>query len=202
MTITEKTKLREMGRIAPLAEIAGYDLIKECERFALPVSVRGVVPVVFTSVSFNNLSWFWDISDGEEFILAVCEVFFYPQISGLQRFLNPDSEKWARKWLMGCPLIDFYRFVGHVTQQVKTAAEQFKDLKIPLTPDEKAAGYGDIDPLAVKKIIDTFALRQHIQDLEDAGNRAWVLIHFALKVDIDNGKKQRKFNEILTKKKK
>lgn len=197
MIITEKTRLLQMYHVGVVASLMDVDIMKECERFPLPEKIQSIKPLDFHSLSFHNLCWLWEISTPDDMVNAICELFFYSQLKK-----KPDNlDTWIKGWLLKCPLIDFYRYVSEVGKQVESSANAFKELKMPLTAEEKAAGYGDADPLALKKILDSYARRQGIPDIEDAGNVAWPKIYFALKCDIDEAKKQRKYNEIITKKK-
>jgi len=200
MIITEDTRLREMRQIEPLLRLSGVDLLKECERFPVPAHILGIKPVDFDAISFNDLIYFWDERTPDEWILAICEVFFYPNLSKIQRFFNQNPEKWAKKWVINASLIDFYRFTAEIVRLTRETAEKFKSQSIPLSQEEIDAGYGAPDPHSKLKILDAFARRQGISDIEEAGKMAWTKVYFSILVDVEDAKKQRKYNKILMKK--
>ena len=199
MKITAKTKLKEMIFIAPLIDLADMDIVKECAKFERPEKIRGLKPVEFYDISFNNLAWLWDIKDSNEFILAIAEIFFFPKTNKwFQDF--KDAEKWAKQWILNVPLIDFYNYCNYIKEQAEKAAQEFAAMKLNLSEEEKQAGYGATDPESIMKMIDSFAKRQHISSLEEAGNYSWSVYRFVFKVDIDEANRQRKYNEIITNK--
>lgn len=189
-----------MKIITPIAELAGVDILNECKRFDVPKEISSVRPIPFYNISMTNLAWLWDITDTWAYMIAVAEVFFYPALPWWCRRLFPDSEKWAKRWVLNAPAIDYYRFTYEVTEQAKQAAEQFAKMQIALTDEERQAGYGGHDPEAVQKMIDAFARRQRISSLEVAGSYPWSHYRFVFKADIDEQNKQRKYQEILAKK--
>ena len=191
-----------MKVIAPLASLAGVDILEQCKRFEVPAVIRSVRPLPFYNVSMTNLAWLWDITDTWQYMVAVTEIFFYPALPWWCRRLFPDSEKWAKRWLLNAPVIDMYRFVYEVTEQCKQAAEQFSKMQINLSDDEKQAGYGQPDPESVQKMIDAFARRQRISSLEVAGNYQWTHYRFVFKADVDEQNRQRKLNIIIAEKQK
>jgi hypothetical protein len=200
MVITSKTKLREIGRILPLVELSNIDLMKECSRFAVPDRIRGVKVMPFRQVAIRDLKWLWDTTDNQAMLLALVEVFFYSQLPKWRKWLNPDSEKWARRWMVNCPLIDFYRVAGYLIDEIKNAADQFASIQINLTPEESEAGYGKPDPDSVQKMIDSFARRMGITSHEEAAAVPWVIYLSVFKWDADSQNLQRKYNAILTEK--
>lgn len=202
MVINEKTRLREMQTIAPFASLAGVDLLDKCSKFNMPTSIRGIKPMPFYNVSMQNLAWIWDIKDAQDLMIAICEIFFYSQLPKWRKLINNDSAKWAERWLLDAPLIDFYRFAYQVSDDAMNAADQFSKIQIKLTEEERAAGYGHTDPDSVKKMIDAFARRQGISSMDDAANYAWVHYLFVFKNDADEQNRQRKYNEILANKNK
>jgi hypothetical protein len=191
-----------MDVILPLLELAKMDIMQEVKQFTPPAKLQRIAPLPFASISFKNLAWFWSITDPKEMIIAICEVFYYPNLNRLQKLFNPKSEKWASKWLPDCPVIDFYRFVGVVTNAVSDAAEDFSRMQVELTPEEKQAGYGAKDPESIQKMIYQFAQRMGINDLEKAAEYPWVVYRFVFKTEIENANKQRAYNKILNKPKK
>ncbi len=201
MVITSKTQLREMVRIVPVASLAGVDILEQCKRFAMPDKVRGLTPVPFYNLSMKNLAWLWDVVDGDDMMKAVAEIFFYPSLPAWKRrHVHKQSDVWAAKWLLRCPVIDFYRYTYEIIEQVKAAAEAFSKMQVNLSKDEKAAGYGQPDPEAVHKMIDAFAQRQRISSLEEAADYAWVHYRFVFQNDVNEQNRQRKYNEIVAKK--
>lgn len=203
MIITQNTKLRDMAIIAPIASLARVDVLEKCKPFAVPDKIRGLQPMPFYNVSMTNVAWLWDIEDPKEMLTAICEVFFYPALPKWKRkYIYLDSVKWAAKWMLGCPLIDFYRYAYEVSEQLKSAANDFAKMQINLSEEEREAGYGQPDPESVQKMIDSFARRQGIASLEEAGNYPWTHYRFVFKNDVDEQNKQRRYNEILAKKQK
>ena len=203
MIITQNTKLRDMAIIAPIASLAGVDVLEKCKPFAVPDKIRGLQPMPFYNVSMTNVAWLWDIEDPKEMLNAICEVFFYPALPKWKRkYIYSDSVKWAAKWMLGCPLIDFYRYAYEVSEQLKSAANDFAKMQINLSEEEREAGYGQPDPESVQKMIDSFARRQGIASLEEAGSYPWTHYRFVFKNDVDEQNKQRRYNEILAKKQK
>jgi len=196
--ITDKTKLKEMERLAILINLADVDILKECSKYPLPEKIRGIKPVAFADVPFINLAWLWDIKESSERIMAICEIFFYPQLPKWKRKLYKHSDKWAQRWLLNCPLIDFYNFANSVNEWIQKEAKDYSNMKIDLTKEERAAGYGDPDPLAVKKMIDTFARRQGFADMDEAARQPNVVYKFVFKIDIENANKQRKYNKVIS----
>lgn len=200
MVITEKTKMAEMGRIMPVLTLANTDLLKECARFPMPVKIRGLHVQPFHSVSFKNLAWLWDITDPKKMMIAITEIFIYPALPTWRKWLNKDSEKWANRWIPKAPLIDFYRVVYEINEQIRNAADQFAKIQVKLSEEEKQAGYGGKDPEAVRKMIDSFARRQGIQSLDVAADYPWTHYLFVFKIDADEQNRSRKLSEIQLKK--
>ena len=200
MVITEKTKMAEMGRIMPVLTLANTDLLKECARFPMPVKIRGLHVQPFHSVSFKNLAWLWDITDPKKMMIAITEIFIYPALPTWRKWLNKDSESWANKWIPTAPLIDFYRVVYEINEQIRNAADQFAKIQVKLSEEEKQAGYGGKDPEAVRKMIDSFARRQGIQSLDVAADYPWTHYLFVFKIDADEQNRSRKLSEIQLKK--
>ena len=203
MVITAKTKLRDMAVIAPIASLANIDILEKCKAFSVPEKIRGLKPIQFYNVSMTNVAWLWDVKDPKEMLIAICEVMFYPSLPAWKRkYIYRDSEKWAKKWMLKCPLIDFYRYAFEVSELLKSAANDFAKMQVNLTEEEREAGYGQPDPESVQKMIDSFARRQGIASLEEAGNYPWSHYRFVFKNDVDEQNKQRKYNEILANKQK
>jgi len=200
MIITGKTKLKEMTRISPILNLTNTDILKECSKFTMPDKIRGITPLKFYDMSFNNLGWLWDIKQPNELMTAIVEIFFYSKLNRFKKWLHKDSEKWAARWLFNAPLIDFYNFANEVSTRIKQEAEEFSKMKLDLSEDEKAAGYGQPDKDSIAKMKDSFARRQGISSLEDAGNYSWTIYKFVFRVDIEEANRQRKYNEIISKK--
>lgn len=192
MKITEKTKVREMAEMKHYIDLAKIDIMKECTKFAPVNSLRGIKAVPFYDIQFNQLAWLWDISDAKQMAEAIIEVFIWPNRSFLQRLKYRSIEK----FILNCPMIDFYNFCGNMQNQTKKAAQSFSEMRIDLTELERKAGYGQPDPAGVQKMIDTFARRQGIPDHEDSGKRAWSIYLFVFKTDIDEANKQRKYQQL------
>ena len=197
--ITDKTKLKAMAKLAILIDLSDVDILKECSKYPLPEKIRGIKPVQTFNIPFRDLAWLWDIKEANERIIAICEIFFYPNLSKFKKFFFRKSDTWAKRWLFNCPLIDFYNFANYVNKWIEQEAKDYSNMKIDLTKEERQAGYGDTDPLAVKKMIDTFAKRQHISDLEEASKYPCSVYKFVFKVDIDEANKQRRYNKIISK---
>jgi hypothetical protein len=202
MIINQNTLLREMSNIMPIVSLTDVDILKECSKFSMPERIRGLKIVRFSDVSFRNLIWLWDIAGPEQMMIALAEVFFYPNLPAWRKWLNKDSEKWAIRWFPGCPLIDFYRFAYEMKENIRHAGDDFANMRIDLSEEEKQAGYGSPDPESTRKMIDSFARRQRISSLEEASDYSWAVYRFVFKVDIDEANRQRKYNKILQKPKK
>ena len=202
MVITERTKLRDMPKILPIASLAGVDLMEQCKKFGIASSIRGITPMPFYNLSMNDLAWLWDITDPNDMLTAIAEVFFYPGLPSWKKKLHKNSEQWATKWIRSCPVIDFYRYAYEIVEQIKSAAETFSKMQVNLTEDERAAGYGQPDNESVQKMIDAFARRQHISSLEIAAKYPWVNYRFVFQCDVDEQNRQRRYNEIVAKKNK
>jgi hypothetical protein len=200
MVITEKTKLKNIADVLTVASVANVDLMQECAKFPMPETIKGVRVEPFYSISFKNLAWLWDISVPEEKVIAIAEVFIYCNLSERDKKRNPDSEKWAKRWLPDVPLIDFYRVANEVNASIVSAAADFAKMQVNLTAEEKEAGYGAKDNNAIQKMVDAFARRQRISSHEDAANYPWTIYKFVFQIDIDEQNRQRKLNEITAKK--
>ena len=191
-----------MKVIQPIAELAGVDVFEKSKEFSVPEKIRGLIPVPFYNISMKNLAWLWDTKDPKDMLLAIVEIFFYSGRPWWCKRIFKDSEKWSKRWLMGAPLIDFYRFAYEIIEQTKQAAEQFSKMQINLSDEEKEAGYGQPDPESVQKLIDAFARRMGINSLEAAADYPWTHYRFVFKSDVDEQNRQRKLNIIIAEKQK
>ena len=201
MIITAKTKLKEMSRIQPILNLSNVDILAECSKFKMPDKIRGIRPLKFYDMSFNDLGWLWDIKEPNELMTAIVEIFFYSQLPKWKKWLHKDSEKWCVKWLFNVPLIDFYNFANEVSNRTKQEADEFSKMKLELSDDEKKAGYGQPDKDSIAKMKDSFARRQGISSLEDAGNYSWTIYKFVFRIDIEEANRQRRYNKIISEKK-
>lgn len=196
MKITEKTKLKDMNKIYPLIKLWDKDLITECAAFKVPEKINGIKPLIFSKVPFSHLAALWDIKDSDKLMSAIVEIFFYSQTNK-----KKDVDQWVEKFLNKALLIDFYNFANSVIKWAESEAKYYGSLKVELSDNEKKAGYGKPDKNSIRKMIDTFAKRQHISSLEEAGNYSNSIYKFVFTVDVEEANKQRAYNKIISAKK-
>lgn len=187
MIITEKTKLKDIGKILPLAQLAGVDLLFECSKYKMPEKIRGIKPLKHSAIIILQQSWIWDIKDTTDLLLAYVEIFF-----GIK-------EK-QEKWLLKCPLIDFYRFAWEVKEQSLRYAEAFNEIKVELTEDEKKAGFGDKDDNGLVNMVLAMSNKKGIS-MKQAWDYPLVEYIYTFQHDAKESNKQRKYNKIISEKK-
>ena len=187
MLITHKTKLKEIGNILPISTLAGVDLLEECSKFDMPEMIQGIKPMKHSAITILQQSWIWDIKDTTELLLAYVEIFF-----GIK-------EK-QEKWLLQCPLIDFYRFAWQVKEQSMRYAEAFAEIKVELTEEEKKAGYGDKDENGLTNMVLAMSNKKGIS-MSEAWNYPLVEYIYTFQHEAKESNRQRKYNKIIAEKK-
>lgn len=187
MIINEKTKLKDIPKILPLAELAKVDLMKECSKFKMPTKIRGIEPMKHSAITILQQSWIWDIKDTTELLLAYVEIFF-----GIK-------EKQER-WLLKCPLIDFYRFAYEVKEQSLKYAKAFSEIKVELTELEKKAGFGEKDENGLTNLVLQMADKKGIS-MNEAWEYKLVEYIYTFQNDAKNSNRQRKYNKLSNERK-
>lgn len=187
MIITSKHKLKDIGKILPLANLANVDLLKECSKFDMPKTIQGIEPMKHHKITILQQSWIWDIKDKSDLLIAYADIFF-------------GIKKKHEKWLTNCPLIDFYRFCFEVQQQSIRYADEFAKIKVELTEDEKKAGFGDKDPNGLVSMVYSMSNKKHVS-MEVAWQYPVVEYIYSFQTDAKESNKQRKYNKIIAEKK-
>jgi len=126
----------------------------------------------------------WDEKDNENLMQLYAEIFF-------------GIKKDHTKWLMKCPLIDFYRFCFEVQTQSVKYAEEFSKIKVELTAAEKKAGYGDSDPNGLVNMVYSMSNKKHVS-MEVAWNYPVVEYIYTFQTDAKESNRQRKYNKIMS----
>lgn len=187
MIITSKTKLKDIWKVLPVAELAKTDILAECSKFEMPKKIRGIEIMKHSKITILQQSWIWDIKETDKLLIAYAEIFF-------------GITKNHEKWLKECPLIDFYRFAHEVKEQSKRYADEFANIRVELSEDEKKAGYGDADPHGLAGMVASMADKRGVS-MEVAWNYPIVEYIFVFSRDAAAANKQRAYNKIISEKK-
>ena len=151
MVITERTQLREMVRIVPVASLAGVDILEQCKRFAMPDKVRGLTPVPFYNLSMKNLAWLWDVVDGDDMMKAVADIF-YPSLPAWKRKACSVRAFGLLSGYCVALLSTFTRYTYEIIEQVKGCRlKHFQRCKSTYRRRKRLPGIGQPDPEAVHK---------------------------------------------------
>jgi len=187
MKITDKTLLKEIASILTIANITKTDILEQCSKFPMPTHIQGIEVMKHSKITILQQSWIWDITDTNELLKAYAELFF-----GIKN----NHEKWLSK----CPLIDFYRFAWEVKEKSNYYAQEFSNIKIELTEDEKKAGYGDKDENGLSGMVLSMADKRGVS-MSEAWNYPLVEYIFVFSRQAKESNKQRKYNKIISEKK-
>ena len=188
MKITEKHKLKDMAEIAILLECSETDLLTECAKYPFTGKIRGIVPKSFDDMTMREQVWLWDIKQTTELLSAICQIFFN------------IPEKNVEKWLLKCPLIDFYSFVDSVNKRSIAHADLFSNLKVDLTEEEKKAGYGETTKSGAKTMVMEMSERRQIT-IDEAWDLKVIEYYLVFEHATEAANRQRRLNKIYNEKK-
>lgn len=188
--------MKDVSAVVTVAECAKFDLLAKCMEFPYPETLKGIKPKLFDDISFGELTEMWDETNSDNLIKLINEFMLFP----VQKMYK-TIETFNKVWLPKCPLINFYRFMGETLNRIGNTKKLFSELKINLTEEEKAAGYGAEGMDSKITMLFAYSTRMGI-DVREAEKIPWPIIYTYFKIEIDDANRQRKLNDIILEKSK